>query len=221
MAARTAACTRRSVSRSSGASRPASRPCRVHRYSEPPRLTASGPSERDALADALEPLRRQQPGILEQPHHADDGRGQDGRRRGLIVEGNVAADHRELERAARLGDALDGLARTARGSPGARGAEVQAVASRRAARHPRTTRCGPPRTPPCAAPRRGSRKTVAPVAVGRARRSARRVPFTRSTAASEPGSTSVLIPTCWSYWRNAHCLEAMVGEASSSTSASP
>src|SRR5438046_584095 len=43
-AARTAACPRRSTSRSSGASRPASRSCSVHRYSEPPRLTPSGPS---------------------------------------------------------------------------------------------------------------------------------------------------------------------------------
>jgi hypothetical protein len=40
------------------------------------------------------------------------------------------------------------------------------------------------------------------------------VPFTRSTRASEPGRTSVLIPTCWSYWRNAHSFEAIVGDAS-------
>ena len=46
-----------------------------------------------------------------------------------------------------------------------------------------------------AAPCRGSRKTWRPFpSVDTA--SARRVPLTRSTAASEPGRTSVLIPTC-------------------------
>ena len=46
-----------------------------------------------------------------------------------------------------------------------------------------------------AAPRRGSRNTCRPLP-SVATASARRVPFTRSTAASEPGRTSVLIPTC-------------------------
>src|SRR2546427_116492 len=74
--------------------------------------------------------------------------------------------------------------------------------------------------PAMAAPRRGSRKTWRPlpsveIAI------ARRVPLMRSTAASEPGRTSVLVPTCWSYWRYAHSLDAMVGEPISRTSASP
>src|SRR2546425_267243 len=54
-----------------------------------------------------------------------------------------------------------------------------------------------------AAPRRGWRNTCRPLPSVEIAR-ARRVPFTLSTAASEPGSTRVLIPTCWSYWRNAH-----------------
>jgi len=71
-----------------------------------------------------------------------------------------------------------------------------------------------------AAPRRGSRKTWRPlpsvdIAI------ARRVPLMRSTAASEPGRTSVFVPTCWSYWRNAHSLDAIVGAPIRRTSVSP
>src|SRR5438874_1176691 len=71
-----------------------------------------------------------------------------------------------------------------------------------------------------AAPRRGSRKTWRPLP-STATAMARRVPFTRRTLASEPGSTSVLMPTCWSYCRYAHSLDAIAGEPSSATSASP
>ncbi|PYM76941.1 MAG: hypothetical protein DME03_07375 [Candidatus Rokuibacteriota bacterium] len=69
-----------------------------------------------------------------------------------------------------------------------------------------------------AAPIRGSRKTWRPLpSVETAM--ARGVPFTRSTAASEPGRIKVLIPTCWSYWRNAHSLDAIVGDPSRPISA--
>ena len=71
-----------------------------------------------------------------------------------------------------------------------------------------------------AAPRRGSRKTWRPLpSVDTA--SARGVPFTRRTAASEPGRTRVLIPTCWSYWRKTHSLDPMLGDAQRARSASP
>ena len=54
-------------------------------------------------------MRRPPLGILEEADHPDDGSGQDGLAERLVVEGDVPADHRDLERPARLGDALDDL----------------------------------------------------------------------------------------------------------------
>ena len=54
-------------------------------------------------------MRRPPLGILEEADHPDDGRGQDGLAERLVVEGDVPADHRDLERPARRGDSLDGL----------------------------------------------------------------------------------------------------------------
>src|SRR5436305_1664589 len=57
-----------------------------------------------------------------------------------------------------------------------------------------------------APPRRGSRTTWRPLPTVETA-IVRRVPLILNTAASEPGSTSVLVPTCWSYCRYAHSLE--------------
>ena len=133
-------------------------------------------------------------------------------RLGLIVEGNVAAHHRQLERAAGLGDALDRLGELPQDLGSLRRAEVQAVGEpERLAPPAHGDVAGGLARPPSRRRGRGSRKTWRPLpSVETA--SPRRVPLTRRTAASEPGRTSVLMPTCWSYWRYAQSLDAMVGE---------
>ena len=105
---------------------------------------------------------------------------------GLVVEADVAAGDRDVERAARLGDALDRLDELPHDLRPLRVAEVQAVggADRHARR--RTRRCAPPRRP--RASRRGADRDSSS---GRCRRSTSRaravVPLTRTTPAPMPG----------------------------------
>ena len=49
--------------------------------------------KRHSMAGSLEPLGRAPRRVVEHAHHPDDRSRQDGLAAGLIVEGNVAADH--------------------------------------------------------------------------------------------------------------------------------
>src|SRR5438445_357705 len=70
----------------------------------PPEARVEVAQQHDEIARRLEPLRRPPLGILEKADHPDDGSGQDGLAERLVVEGDVPADHRDLERPARRGD---------------------------------------------------------------------------------------------------------------------
>ena len=83
--------------------------------------------QRDPVARRLEPLRRVPTRVLQQPDDADHGRGENRLPTRFIVEGNVAAHHRQLERATRLRDSLDGLFELPEDLRTLRGAEVQAI----------------------------------------------------------------------------------------------
>src|SRR5438874_680507 len=80
--------------------------------------------QRDPMARRLEPLRRMPTRVLQQPDDADHGRGENRLPTRFIVEGNVAAHHRQLERATRLRDSLDGLFELPEDLRTLRGAEV-------------------------------------------------------------------------------------------------
>src|SRR5439155_1506318 len=130
-----------------------------------PRTHALRPEQGDTVTRALEPLGRPPPRVLQDADHPNDRCRQDRLAAGLIVEGNVAAHYRDLEGAARLGDAVDRLGELpenlrplgraevhAIGHPDGRGARAGDVARRLADRHGGA----PPRV----------QDDVAPVAVG-------------------------------------------------------
>src|SRR5439155_407324 len=81
----------------------------------PPEILAAAqahalrPEQGDTVTRALEPLGRPPPRVLQDADHPNDRCRQDRLAAGLIVEGNVAAHYRDLEGAARLGDAVDRL----------------------------------------------------------------------------------------------------------------
>ena len=73
---------------------------------------------------------------------------------GLVVEADVAAHDRHVERATRLGQAVDRLGQLPGDQPASRDCRSSGSRSRRSARRPRTPGCAPPRRPPAA--RRGA-----------------------------------------------------------------
>ena len=79
------------------------------------------------MAGALEPLGRAAARVVEHAHHADDRRGQNRLAVCFIVEGNVAPDHRHVERAAGERDPLDRFRELPEDLRPLRRAEVQAV----------------------------------------------------------------------------------------------
>ena len=166
--------------------------------------------EHEAVAVAQGRRRRHRLELLDQADHTDDWGGVDVATARLVVEADVAADDREVERHARLAHPVDHL-RELPHHLGVLGvAEVQAVHERAWCSRPRTRRCAPLRAP--RADRRyagrGGRSAPLPSVTSA---SARGVPFSRSTVASPPGPTTVLRKSWWSYWRHTHDLSAMVG----------
>ena len=85
------------------------------------------PEQRDPMARRFEPLCRQSARVLEHTDDTDDGRGQDRSPTRFIVEGNVAAHYRELERSAGLGDALHRLGKLPQDLRPLRRAEIQTI----------------------------------------------------------------------------------------------
>src|SRR5438445_441023 len=73
-------------------------------------------------------------GPREEPDHPDDGRGVHGAARTLVVEGDVAARHGRVERAACVGDAAAGFFELVEHGGPLRAAEVEAVGDAERAR---------------------------------------------------------------------------------------
>ena len=145
----------RSRARSSAGGSPRTRPWIGFRYSLPPSSPRLSPEQHDR--------HRRPPGmsgvsdassVLDQPDHAEDRRRIDRLAVGLVVEADVAAGDRHVERAARVGDALDGLDELPHDLGPLGVAEVQAVGGADRHGRRRTRRCAPPPRPP--ASRRGA-----------------------------------------------------------------
>ena len=102
---------------------------------------------------------------------------------------------------ARLAHAVDDLGELPHHLGVLRVAEVQAVDERAAARRPTHATLRAASSTASRPPVRGSSAAEAGLAVGGERERAVGVPFSRSTAASPPGPTTVLRNSWWSYWR--------------------
>ena len=86
--------------------------------------------EHDDIARLAESSLEHPIRMLEEPDDADDGRRVDGSPVGLVVEADVAAGDRHVERATGLADALDGLRELPHDVRPFRVAEIQAVGDR-------------------------------------------------------------------------------------------
>ena len=155
--------------------------------------------------------------LVDQPEHARDRRGVDVVVARRVVEADVAADHRDAERLARLAHPLDDLGELPHHLGMLGVAEVEAVHERdRPRADARDVARGFEHDQPAARARDRAGRSAP------CRRSTARapcfVPLTRSTAASAPGPATVFRNSWWSYWRDTHVLSAIVGVASSASS---
>ncbi len=212
-------CSRRSASRSTGAGRPPMKSQHLGPVGGAAQLAArwrrgSG-SRRRARRSGW---ARGRPRCSSRPTMPTVGRRIHRAGRALVVEADVAAGHRRVERAAGVGDAAAGLAELEEDLGLLRVAEVEAVGD--AERHARRCRrCSAPPRPrrPCRP--RTDRAPRAGCCSPPSRRGRSRVPGTRSTPASPPGPSTVEACTVESYCSYTQRLLAMLGESSSSSSA--
>ena len=146
---------------------PAARPTGARPWSlassEPARLRLEGTDERDRVARPGE-AEPSGPGGIGQPADETDHRGGEDRAgRRLVVERDVAADHRDPERLAGPGEALDRLGSAARRRAASPGCRSSGSWSARAARRRRRRGWRRTRTPPRPRRRAGSQATRRPL----------------------------------------------------------
>ena len=158
--------------------------------------------------------------LVDQPEHADDRRRVDVGAARLVVEGDVAADHRDAERFARLAHAFDDLGELPHHLGVLGIAEVEAVHERERTRARASRRCARLR-----APRAGRRCAGRAGRSAPCRRSRARAPSSCPSRAAprrrRPGRRRCCRNSWWSYWRDTHVLSAIVGVASSASSSRP
>ena len=144
--------------RSTGGGGPSSRPCTSRSQSDWPRSPLRLADQHDHVALGLE--RRSSPscanrraGRRRRPPGSAGWRCRRRRRLGLVVEADVAAHDREVERAAGLGHAFDAADDLAHDLGPLRVAEVQVVGDGERAWRRRRRGCARPRRPPACRPR--------------------------------------------------------------------
>ena len=126
----TSACSRTAASRSATGGAPPSRPCTTAAHSDPPSSARVSPSTTiDSPASSRDAGRRGAQ-VVDQAEHADDRRRVDVGAARRVVEGDVAADHRDPERFARLAHPVDHLGELPHHLGVLRVAEVEAVHER-------------------------------------------------------------------------------------------
>ena len=148
---------RASRSRSSAGGTPRTMPCTTFRYSLPPSSPRLSPSRTIASPAVLERARHARDGVLDQADDAEHRRRIDRLAVGLVVEADVAAGDRDVQRAAGLADAFDRLGELPHDFRPLAGCRSSGSWSRRSAARRRRRRCAPPRRRRASRPRYGSR----------------------------------------------------------------
>ena len=188
-----------------------------------PASSGSGPDQAWSLEPGAwsqhpprERLGRSLGGVFDDADDAEHGGGQNRASVGLVVEADVAAGDRDVERAAGGANALHGLRELPHDLRLLGVAEVEVVGARRSAARPRTRRCAPlPR------PRAARRGTDRGSRTGRCRRPTSPARARCPSRGSRPRRPSRAAPACWcapcgrTGDRSSACWPPMAGRAAS------